>query len=193
MKHKISLLLLLTLLFAVACQDKNASTTSETEASSGEVSTENDEVVEEKPSTKLFEDIGYEELGQELEIPIQDLGVKFSGEINYTKTIDGGMIKNGSFEMTGDNLATLEPGSGAEMEKTYKYTGSFVNGAPDGLFTRTLMASDYGEEVQVYYEAGACTWSAMDWGGEGEESTYREEQPEDCSFEYIQQKGLQSI
>lgn len=193
MKQKISALLLLMLLFGVACETSSTTKADDKEATTDDETSKTPEAEEAKPTTKMFKNITFEQLGQELGVEVEDLGVKFSGKINYLQTTDGEMVKHGPFEMAGDNITDLEPGSGAEMEKSYQYTGNFANGTLDGLFTRTSMAADYGEEAQVYYENGKCIWSAVDWGGEGEEHTYREEQAEDCSFAYIQQKGLNSL
>lgn len=122
-----------------------------------------------------------EELSNVLGIPIGDKYF-YDGEVSYRKS-EGEYVKHGKFKVKG--LELYDMGGGFEYEVSSEITGSYKDGIPDGVFERKHVGYEDANVSTVFYEDGKCLWSSIMGSAEGEDYNHREENPKDCSFEYI--------
>jgi hypothetical protein len=144
------------------------------------------------PFADLYQEVGpnqYErpiiratgaELSAVLDISIEEGQFFYDGIVRYQKNDENAWVKHGKFEVKGTY--------NAEVEISAEISGNYEHDIPDGVFEHNMQGYEYGEITTINYENGKCLWSACMGSAEGEDYNYREENPKDCSFSYIQNK-----
>ena len=104
----------------------------------------------------------------------------YDGEINY-RTRDNKYLKVGKFNLH----AERNSGIGDVMLKI-KVTGNYDDDVPHGIFEEDFLGYENKMVTTINFENGKCVWSSVIGNGEGEDYSTREENPEECSFDFIQ-------
>lgn len=127
------------------------------------------------------------EMSKLFQIPIiNSKSKKYNGRYSYYLTLDGQKVLDGKFEIESKELIEEY-----NTEAVIKYTGRFINGAKDGAFVRTAEYPESSAVTTLYFEVDSdkCKWGSYIGNSEGMDYNYREENPEQCDFDYIANKA----
>ncbi len=121
------------------------------------------------------------------------LGVEFTGEgffkgfISYEK-LDRPRIfrKNGAFEL----MPSLIDGENGKNMLSTRVSGTFSKGKPEGLFQKETQGYESSMFTTLLFEDGKCTLGSVKGNTEGEEVDFQVENPVECSFSFVEEKGF---
>jgi len=127
----------------------------------------------------------HEELSELLHIKIED-DFFFDGIVKYKKSAAGVFVKEGKFIVKG--VADVEISKNFEFQISVEVIGNYNNNQPNGVFERKRTGYESGSITTINYENGKCLWSSFMVSSEGKNYNHREENPQDCSFRYIEEQ-----
>jgi len=113
---------------------------------------------------------------------------RYKGFYQYKPGLSGNRILDGSFRIESRYLIE-EYNVEAEMH----IEGRYRNGLKDGAFTCKLFYPESNSVSTLYFEDSQerCLWGSFYQEAEGEKYAYREDQPKDCTFDYLSEMGEQ--
>jgi len=103
----------------------------------------------------------------------------YNGQIGYRKE-DGRYIKHGPFEVKGEKeIEELMVTIDCELR------GEHQDGQLDGMVEREVNGYESHSIVSLYFKDGDCQFGTVAEEAEGEEYHHREENPKECTLDYI--------
>ncbi len=117
-------------------------------------------------------------------------GYYYDGYITYQQFADGNRKKDGALTLKGEQIELPQEAIAVGINITMTYAGAYEDGLLHGLLTRNFEGYESASEAKINFAKGRCLWSSFEAAAEGDVFSSHEEEPAECSFDYIEHKAI---